>query len=415
VSGKRGPWHWSRALGIILIVAVTVVAAARRAGKQGVGTDFHVFWQAGYDFAHGLPLYQPLPGARHFIYPPFAAQVFQTLGIFPLKTAAWLFYVASVGFILIAIWLSRDIVQRLDPARLPGSLPLVLAVLFSAGFMLDNLVHVQVNLLTFVLCLLGVQAFVAKREFAAGGWLVAATAIKLTPLFFLAWAVIRGSRRSLAAVAVFGALCLMLPVIQRGVVQGSADLTDYYGTFLRQFAAGGVVSNYRNQNLAALVYRAVVPAAAEDVPPYEYAYLPSMAAAAPLLYRGLALVVLAAFLTQLIRLRTAGEPVGALEISSVFLTAHLLSGITWKAHLVTLLFVFYAFFVLDPGWGWRVGSWALGLAWAGIVVIGLGRDLIGSRLHHYLAGYSVFVWVMLLLFGLSLAWREQTSAVSGER
>jgi hypothetical protein len=415
VSGKRGPWHWSRAPGIILVVAVTVVAAARRAGKQGVGTDFHVFWQAGYDFAHGLPLYQPLPGARHFIYPPFAAQVFQTLGIFPLKTAAWLFYVASVGFILIAVWLSRDIVQRLDPARRPGSLPLVLAVLFSAGFMLDNLVHVQVNLLTFILCLLGVQAFVAKREFAAGGWLVAATAIKLTPLFFLAWAVIRGRRRSLAAVAVLGALCLMLPVIQRGIVQGSADLTDYYGTFLRQFAAGGVVTNYRNQNLAALVYRAVIPAAAEDMPPYEYAYLPSMAAAAPLLYRGLALLVLAAFLTHLIRLRTAGEPVGPLEISSVFLTGHLLSGITWKAHLVTLLFVFYAFFVLDPERVGRTGRWALGLAWGGIVAIGLGRDLIGSRLHHYLAGYSVFVWVMLLLFGLSVVWREQTSAVSGER
>ncbi len=273
--------------------------------------------------------------------------------------------------------------------------------------MLDNLVHVQVNLLTFVLCLLGIRAFVAKREFAAGAWLVAATAIKLTPLFFLAWAVIRGSRRSLAAAALFGALCLLLPVVQRGVAQGSADLTDYYGTFLQQFAAGGVVTNYRNQNLAALVYRAVVPAAAEDVPPYEYAYLPSLAAAAPMLYRVLALVVLAAFLTHILRLRFARRPVGSLEISSVFLTAHFLSGITWKAHLVTLLFVFYAFFVLDRGRMGKAGRWALGLATAGIVVIGLGRDLIGSRFHHYLAGYSVFVWVMLLLFVLSVAWSQQ--------
>ncbi len=407
MSGKWGPRQWSRALGIILVVVVVVAAAGRRAAKQGVGTDFHVFWQAGYNFAHGLPLYQPLPGARHFLYPPFAAQLFQTLGILPLKIAAWLFYVASVGLILLAIWLSRDIVQRLEPARRPGSLPLVLAVLFSAGFMLDNLVHVQVNLLTFVLCLLGIRAFVAKREFAAGAWLVAATAIKLTPLFFLAWAVIRGSRRSLAAAALFGALCLLLPVVQRGVAQGSADLTDYYGTFLQQFAVGGVVTNYRNQNLAALVYRAVVPAAAEDVPPYEYAYLPSLAAAAPMLYRVLALVVLAAFLAHIVRLRMARHPLGSLEISSVFLTGHLLSGITWKAHLVTLLFVFYAFFVLDRGRIGEAGRWTLGLASAGIVVIGLGRDLIGSRLHHYLAGYSVFVWVMLLLFVLSVAWSQQ--------
>ncbi len=402
--GKRGAWYWSRGLGAVLLLMVVVAAAVRRADKQGVGTDFHVFWQAGYDFAHGLPLYHPHAGARELKYPPFAAQVFQALGIFPLKTAAGLFYVASVGLILIAIWLSRDIVQRLEPTKRAGPLPLVLAVLFSAVFMLDNLVHVQVNLLTFVLCLLGIQAFAAKREVAAGGWLVAATAIKLTPVFFLPWVVIRGTRRSLLAVLAFGALCLTLPVVQRGVAQGSADLTDYYTSFLQQFAAGAVVTNYRNQNLAALVYRAVVPAASEDVPPYEYAYLSSLAAAAPLLYRLLALVVLAAFLAHIIRLRIAHQPVTALEIASVFLTSHLLSGITFKAHLVTLLFVFSAFFALDPARVGRAGRWALGLAWSGIVVIGLGRDLVGSRLHHYLAGYSVFVWVMLLLFGLSLVW-----------
>ncbi|MEA2723488.1 MAG: hypothetical protein QOH59_1259 [Gemmatimonadales bacterium] len=396
----------------MVLLGVVFVAAARRASKQVIGTDFHVFWQAGYDFAHGLPLYHSLPGARHFNYPPFAAQVFQPLGLFPLKTAAGLFYVASVGLILTAVWISRDIIQRrLEPAR-PGALPLALAVLCSASFMLDNLVHVQVNVLTFVLCLLGVQAFVSKRELAAGGWLMAATAIKLTPIFFLAWAAIRGTRRSLAAISVFGVLCLLLPVIQRGGPQGLADLTDYYGSFLQQFAAGGVVTNYRNQNLAALVYRAFVPAAAEDVPPYEYAYLPSLAATAPVVYRALALIVLAAFLAHIVRLRLARREVTALEISSVFLTGHLLSGITWKAHLVTLLFVSYAFFMLDPREGGRVGRWALGGAWAGMVIMGLGRDLIGSRIHHDLAGYSVFVWVMLLLFALSVVWSNTRNGKS---
>jgi len=405
--GRRGRWHWSQALGVVLFGVVVIASAARRASRQGVGTDFHVFWQAGYDFAHGLPLYQPLPGARHFNYPPFAAQVFQVLGLFPLKTAAGLFYVASAGLIIIAVWVSRDIGQRLEPQRPPGARPLALAVLCSAGFMLDNMAHLQVNLLTFVLTLLGVQALLSKREFAAGGWLVAATAIKITPVFFLVWAALRGSRRSLTAIFVFAVLCLMLPTIQRGLPQGSEDLTDYYGSFLQAFAAGGVITNYRNQNLAALVYRTVTPAAAEDVPPYEYAYLPSLAPAAPMIYRVLALAVLAAFLAHLVQLRRAGRQITALEISSVFLTGHLLSGITWRAHLVTLLFVFYAFFALDFSRFGRVGRLALGLAWAGTVVIGLGRDLTGSRIHHYLAGYSVSVWVMLLLFTLSVDWSRR--------
>ena len=394
----------------MVLVAVVAAVATERASKQRIGTDFHVFWQAGYDFAHGLPLYQHLPGARRFIYPPFAAQVFQVLGLFPLKLAAWLFYVASVGLVLVAVAISRDIVGRLEPTRASAHLPLILAVAFSANFILNNLNLLQVNLLIFVLCLLGIRAFAEQREVAGSGWVVAATAIKLTPVFFVAWLLIRGTRRSLAAVAGFGILCLTLPMIQRGFHQGVTDLATYYQSFLGQFASGRVVADYTNQNLAAMVYRAVVPRTWGQGETYNYVYLPSLETAAPLIYRVLAVVVGAAFLAHLVRLRVRHRPLSALEISSVFLASHLLSGITWKAHLVTLLFVFYAFFVLDPREIGRGGRVALGLAWTGIAAIGLGRDLMGDRLHHYIGGYSVIVWVMLLLFALSIAWSQRRAS-----
>ena len=200
-------------------------------------------------------------------------------------------------------------------------------------------------------------------------------------------------------------------MIQRGFSQGIIDLRDYYQAFLHQFAAGAVVTNYRNQNLAAMVYRALVPGSSGDTPPYDYAYLAALEPWAPTLYRVLAGVILGVFLLHLIRLRVTAKPVGALEIASVFLASHLLSGITWKAHLVTLLFVFYAFFLLRRQQMSRASRVALVIAWAGMVLVGLGRDVVGARLHHYLAGYSVFVWVMLLLFGLSVVW----SGRSGER
>jgi hypothetical protein len=404
-----GPPHtgrrqlWLRWLGFLALLAIVVAVAVERASQQRIGTDFHVFWQAGYDFAHGLPLYQRLEGARHFIYPPFAAQVFQILGLFPLKVAAGLFYVASVGFIVVAAWLSRDIIQKLEPAK-RARLPLVLALLFSANFLLNNLNMLQVNLLIFVLCLLGIRAFVEKRETAAGGWFVTATALKIIPAFFVIWAMIRGTRKSLVAAVGFGLLCLTVPLIQRGPTQGLTDLGDYYQSFLREFSTGRVVAHYTNQNLGAMVYRALIPMTWGAGEPYNYAYLPSWAGAAPLIYRGLAVGVLAVFLVHLIRLRIAGRPIGGLEIASVFLASHLLSGITWKAHLVTFLFVFYVFFSLDRRQMSRAGRLALGFAWAGIAVIGLGRDIVGNRLHHYIGGYSVIVWVMLLLFALSVAW-----------
>ena len=300
-DGKPGSTYsgWSgRALGLLPILLLAVVAGARSADKQGIGTDFHVFWQAGYNFAHSLPLYSPLPGARRFTYPPFAAQVFQVFGIFPLKTAAWLFYVASVGLIIVAAHLVRDIIRQLQPASRPGVVPLFLSILVSAVFILDNLAHVQVNLLILVLCLLGVRAVINSREVAAAGWLVTATAIKITPVFFLVWSMIRESRRTVVLVAAFGTLCLGLPFLQRGVAQSTTDLTAYYETFLHQFASGGVVTNFRNQNLAAMIHRAFIPSASGDVKPYDYAYLSSHAATAPLVYYVAAAVILAIFLVS---------------------------------------------------------------------------------------------------------------------
>jgi len=409
VTGARGRRLWPRAAGLVVLVAVAAAVATERTSQQRIGTDFHVFWQAGYDFAHGLPLYQRLPGARLFLYPPFAAQVFQVLGLFPLKLAAWLFYVASVCLVVVAVGLSRDIVRRLDPTRGSAPLPLALALVFSANFILNNLNLLQVNLLIFVLCLLGIRAFAAEREVAGSGWVVAATAIKLTPVFFIPWLLIRGTRRSLAAVAGFGILCLTLPMVQRGFHQGFTDLTTYYHSFLQQFASGRVVADYTNQNLGAMVYRAVVPRVWGQGVTYNYVYLPSLETAAPLIYRVLALLIVAAFLAHLVILRIRHRPLSPLEISSVFLASHLLSGLTWKAHLVTLLFVYYAFFLLDPGEMGRRGRVALGLVWIGMGAIGFGRDLIGDRLHHYVGGYSVIVWVMLLLFGLSIAWSQAKS------
>jgi hypothetical protein len=358
-------------------------------------------------------MYYPLPGARKFNYPPFAAQVFQVLSIFPLQTAAWLFYVASVGLIVVAAIVSREIIQKLEPKRTPGSLPLIFAIACSLNFLLNNLNMVQVNLLIFVLCLLGVRAFIDRRDWAAGGWIVAATAIKLTPLFFVIWLLIRGTRRTWAAVSVAGVACIVLPVVQRGWTQGWTDLRLYYQTFLHAYAAGTVIPDYTNQNLASLIYRAVVPLASND-PAYDYVYLPSLQGAAPLLYRIFTTIVLFIFIGHLVRLRVTRRPLTALEIASVFLTSHLLSAITWKAHLVTLLFVAYAFFALDRermSEGRRI---VFGIATAGMIAIGLGRDVLGSRLHHYVGGYSLIVWVMLLLFGLSVVWTQRPQALEAE-
>jgi hypothetical protein len=394
---------------VAVAAAVAALAATARALKPHVPHDFQIYWQAGYDFAHGLPIYHPLPMARRFNYPPFAAQLFQLFGILPLRLAAWLFYLTNVVLLIVVLRISGHLVHGADQSSPRSLAPLVLALLCSGVFVFDNLSHGQINLLILVLCLLGIQAFTLGREVAAGGWLMGAAAVKLTPVFFLLWAMVRGSRRTILAIIGFGVLCLALPMAQRGWEQGVADLSAYYQGFLQKFAAGHVITDERNQNLTAMIYRAAVPE------PGGYAYLPGLAPAAPVINRALAATILAVLLIHLFKLRIARQPVTLLEIAAVFLASHLLSGITWKAHLVSLLFVSYAFFSLE----WRRLSGGrrilLGAAWVGLAAIGLGRDLIGSRLHHDLARYSGYVWVMLLLFTLSIVWSGRTNNVSGKR
>jgi glycosyl transferase family 87 len=404
-SSREGPGRdkrrWPRVLGAFGLFTLVAIVAVGRAEKQRIGTDFHVFWQAGNDFAHGLPLYEPLEGARRFLYPPFAAQVFQSLAVFPLKPAAGLFYALNVALIFVAVWLTRDIVRSLQGEERQQRLPLILAIVLSGQFVLNNLTLLQMNLVTFVLCLLGARGLVLGRARAVG-WIVIATLIKIIPIFFVVWAVVRGRWRVFRAALVFGVGCVLLPVAQRGLSLGIADLTAYYNSFFHQFAAGGVSPAYTNQTIGAMVYRAVtVPKTPQ---PFEYHYFPSLQPAAPVIYRTLAVVIFSVFLLHLFRLARARHPFTSFEIASVFLVGHLLSGITFKAHLVTLLFVFYSLLALDPRALRRGTRLALGAAWLGMAVIGLaGRDLVGGTIHHYIGGYSVFVWVMLLLLMLCIA------------
>jgi len=147
---------------LILALAVGVaLAMALPVGlRQHVGDDFHVFWQAGRNFATGAPLYHDsLPGARPLKYPPFAALVFTPLAIFSLPVAGVVMSVLNLALWVAAVVLTRDIVARTSPAGGAGRWPLVLAFILSAQYFLDNFHHVQMNEVTLVLALLGIRAY----------------------------------------------------------------------------------------------------------------------------------------------------------------------------------------------------------------------------------------------------------------
>src|SRR5207244_4127768 len=156
--------------------------AIDRGKGQAVGGDFHVFWQAGRNFASGAPLYHSdLPGARRYIYPPFAAMVFQLLAVFPLSIAAEILSFVNLLLLGVAIALTKRIIEQTLPDRATGPLPLVLGVALSLVFFLDNFSHVQINEVIFVLALLGVDAHVRGWEVRSSASFVLGSASTWTP------------------------------------------------------------------------------------------------------------------------------------------------------------------------------------------------------------------------------------------
>jgi alpha-1,2-mannosyltransferase len=390
-----------RKLIAVALLGVCVVLSVIEAKSQRAGTDFHARWLAGRWFWEGQPLYTYLPGVREPTYPPFAAMVFQVFALFPLKVAAGLFYFCNLLLIPVAVRLTTDVFDALWPDRPRDWWRLALAILFSAQFFLNNLNLVQVNLALLVLCLLGIRWYLAGHDVRGAAALVAATAIKLVPVFLVAWLVVRGRRRAALAVVPLGLACVALPMLQRGPATGARDLADYYHTLLEGFGKGRVEQRYTNQNLAASVYRFTrLPTEPTE---RDYRVVAASEDTARLVYRVVAALVVAAFLGTLVWLRTRGAPLTVFELSAAFLVGHLLSAMTWKAHLVTLLFVYYAFLSLRP----RGFTWVI---LALMAIVGLtGRDLVGDWLHHAIGGYSVIVWMMLLMLGASL-WHSRKPA-----
>jgi glycosyl transferase family 87 len=398
----RPRWALPHVLLALAAFAVALALAVPVGLRQHIGDDFAVFWQAGRNFATGAPLYHgDLPGARPFKYPPFAALVFTPLAVFRLQIAAVLVSLLNLACWVAAVYLTRDIIARTAPDSTGGRWPLALAWVLSAQFFLDNFHHVQMNEVTLILVLLGIRAYLQGKDVAAAGAIVTATALKITPIFFVAWLVIRGRRRAAVAVVPLALACVLVPLLLRGPSRGAAELVEYYHGFLEKHQHGEIASYTAGQNVAGLVSRMTLPPAEADG--HSYQWLPAGEGTAQRVYQGLWVAVLLSFLGKLVLLRAQQAPLSALELAMVYLTALLLSPITFTTHLVPLLFVFAA--VLSLRWESLGGPERViaGLVGVGIALCGLsGRDLAGNMLYVAIGGYSVCAWTMLALFGATV-------------
>jgi hypothetical protein len=391
---------WNTTRGRILITTVVIIAAVLSAVhglKQEIGTDFSVFWLAGKHFITGDSLYNGLETSSKFIYPPFAALFFVLFSLLPLKAAAGLFYFTNCLLYVVSFILCIRILEILQPDRPAGKLQMFLSFLFSTQFFFMNLNTGQINELIFVLCLSGVYATLKQRHNHAAVWFVSALFLKVTPLFFVIWILIRIRKPVLKPLFGTAVICFLLPVLFRGFSMGFNDIVTYYQSFLAQYFGGFVDFSLQNHNLGTAVLRLTYPSPNLLHAPFRI--FPLQAETSVLIYKTVFSLTCTAFAAYLLFLRRKNFKISTLEISAVFLAWHLLSGITWKPHLVSLLFVFLSFLAIDRNNLTKSSRIVLHGVTGAIIICGMtGRDLIGSAAYDLINGFNILAWSMLLMF-----------------
>ncbi len=399
-SGR--PWYPRGAMVFLGLVLIASLAIAIREGfDQTAGGDFAVFYRAGRDFAAGQALYGSVEGERSFFYPPFAALIFQVLTLLPLVPSAVVFSIASVLTAVGCYRLTGTILETAFPGRRIHWWPFVGGVLFSHRYILNNLNLVQVNLFLFAIVLYAFLLFVRHKTAWAAFLFMIAAGLKVMPVILVAWAIARAPRTAWRGALAGAVVVILLPILWRGQVRGVQDLVDYNTSFLAAFQSGRVVADYTNQNLASGIFRATQPSANPEDLDYQIIDLaPQTTKTLTLLALGT--VALAFGCATLLRAWRRMD-IHAVELVGALLAWHMISGITWKAHLVSFLFVFIFFLSCRPE---RFPTlprvlWSVSIVLMAVLAF-VGRDIVGRTAHYYFGGYSSLTVMMVPMFALAI-------------
>jgi hypothetical protein len=357
--------------------------------------DFTVFWQAGTNYINGVSLYSQIGGAERYIYPPFAAMCFRLIALFSLHKAAALFCFCNLLFWITIIYYTQKIILQLAPQSTHVKQALFIGFILSFRYFLYHIWFIQMNELVLLLSLASVYNHLIKKDHYAIPLIVVATFIKIIPLFILVWILSKSNYKNYRRAAIYSVICVIIPLLFRGFHQGIIDLQEYYVTFIQPFKEGRVEPELQNYGLSAALYKVFSYTADGDKYHYIITILPS--ATINLIYKCIIICLLIAFVGMLVYSRLKKASVSLFEISFILLFTHLVSGITWEYHLVSLFFVtsVMALDYFNSKNKNRVVFYLLGFLLFFNLII--GGDTVGYYLYYKSCGYSLLTWLLLLL------------------
>lgn len=247
----------------ILVPVVVMAYLFQQAMLDGL--DLKVYWAGTRELATGGNLYAPgLPGTPYggmaFTYPPFAAAVLAPMALLPVEAAL---VIQTVFNLLIAAVLGAGIAHYLIVKGVvraaPGPAQYLLSAVFIAGLFLllgpwrNSLALGQINPLLMGLIVADLLGSTRRRPngFVPRGILTGlAAGIKLTPLVFLLYFVVRKDFKGAARMlGTFAATVVIMAVIAPSLS------VQYWVSSLRDTSRVGTLSRFENVSIRGFIAR----------------------------------------------------------------------------------------------------------------------------------------------------------------
>lgn len=249
---------------------------------------------------------------------------------------------------------------------------------------------VQSNEIVFFICLMGIFSFLKKKENWAIIFFALATGIKVWPVFFFFWLLIRGSKMTLAKSIFAGVFIVFLPFL---FGNGLNNLETFLKVLSQISVQGKSEITYANQSLGATLFRlfTVYP---PEMGKYIYTVWDLGIETADILFKISFFTIILLMVGSLVWAKKIGNKLLFIEPCIIFLAAHLISGKCFKAHLVTLSLVYMAIFMIS----FKKSKTGQELMLLALLLAFTGKELYGEKIQFLIGGWGFWTWLMMLSF-----------------
>lgn len=331
--------------------------------------------------------------ATLFTYPPFFALLMVPFVSLPDWLVELIWYAVLLVTLAVALPVSEALTKRVFPGGWTARELVVfrcVALLLFLKFMLAVLENQSFDSIALIFLLLGVLAMVNGRQFAAGAGIAVAAALKVTPLIFLPYLLLKRRFAAAAAFVVVFAVLLVLPDLLLPPKQSWHTVTWLREVALGPFAVDPasirlpfwVGANPLNQSMRGAISRIV-----------DELKQPELFAVATYAVVGTYIVTVGALILKSLR----DDRLVPVDCALLMISMLLLSPVSSRSHFVALILPYMlALAAVRRGQATRtVGTVVLSLSF--LLATGSSNDVVGQAVSEWGHWYGLMTWGTLVL------------------